>query len=201
VLDSNLDSHGIVQGCRNAEVEVISGARWLALRGPADHDKFLAVKAFDLEPQAAVAGRVGGIGAFRDDALELQLAGLLMEGRTLSAVVIAVMQGRRHTRQQRGKPRLALDQRPGADVVAVEMQKVENKKHQPGCVTGIRRGLDHAKGGDAVGEDAAQLAVEIGLARAERRHGRGDRRIFMGPVEAVRVSNRTSPRSRRACMR
>ena len=36
---------------------------------------------------------------------------------------------------------------------------------------------------DAVGPDAAQLAVEIGLARAERRHRRGDRRIFMRPVE------------------
>jgi hypothetical protein len=34
------------------------------------------------------------------------------------------------------------------------------------------------------GEDATQFAVEIGLARAKRRHGRGDRRISMGPVEA-----------------
>jgi len=38
--------------------------------------------------------------------------------------------------------------------------------------------------GDAVGADAAQFAVEIGLARAERRHGPGDRRVFVGPVEA-----------------
>ena len=30
---------------------------------------------------------------------------------------------------------------------------------------------------------AAQLAVEIGFARLERRHGLGDRRIFMRPVE------------------
>jgi hypothetical protein len=33
------------------------------------------------------------------------------------------------------------------------------------------------------GKNAAQFAVEIGLARAERRHRRGDRRIFTGPVE------------------
>jgi hypothetical protein len=39
--------------------------------GPADDDKFLAVKAFDLEPQATVGGGIGCIGAFRDDALEL----------------------------------------------------------------------------------------------------------------------------------
>jgi hypothetical protein len=31
---------------------------------------------------------------------------------------------------------------------------------------------------------AAQLAVEIGFARLERRHGLGDRRIFVRPVEA-----------------
>jgi hypothetical protein len=33
------------------------------------------------------------------------------------------------------------------------------------------------------GAYAAQLAVEIGLARPERRHGIGDRRIFVCPVE------------------
>jgi hypothetical protein len=52
VLDSDLDSRGIIQGCRKAEVEVISRAGGIALRGPADHDKFLAVEAFDLEPDA-----------------------------------------------------------------------------------------------------------------------------------------------------
>src|SRR5689334_21766834 len=105
-----MDSHGIVQGCRNAEAEVTSGARWLALRGPADHDEFLAVEAFDLEPDAAVAGRVGRIGAFRDDALELQLAGLFMKRRAMATMIIAVMKRRRDALQQGGKPRLALDQ-------------------------------------------------------------------------------------------
>jgi hypothetical protein len=69
-----------------------------------------------------------------DDALELQFAGLFMESRALAAVIIAVVQGLRDTRQQRGKPRLALDQRPGADIVAVEMQKVEDEVYQSGRV-------------------------------------------------------------------
>ena len=47
-----------------------------------------------------------------------------------------------------------------------EMQKVEDEIHQPGRVAGIR------------------FAIEIGLARAERRHGLGDRRILVRPVEA-----------------
>ncbi len=43
---------------------------------PANHDEFGAVEAFDLAPQAAVAGRIGRIDAFRDDALDLHRAGL-----------------------------------------------------------------------------------------------------------------------------
>src|SRR5262249_16837427 len=47
----------------------------------------------------------------------------------------------------------------------------------------IRSELDDVERSDAVGSDAAQFAVEIGLARIERRHGLGDRRVFMGPVQ------------------
>jgi len=34
-----------------------------------------------------------------------------------------------------------------------------------------------------VSADAAQFAVEIGLASVERRHGARDRQVFSGPVE------------------
>ena len=50
-----------------------------------------------------------------------------------------------------------------ADVIAVEMQKIENKKHQSRGVARIRRGLDHAERAAAIRTHAAQLAVEIGL--------------------------------------
>ena len=58
------------------------------------------------------------------------------------------------------------------------------KYTQPGRVASVRCGLDHAERGDAVRKRAAQFAVEIGLVRIERRHGLGDRRVFMRPVEA-----------------
>jgi hypothetical protein len=99
-------------------------------------------------------------------------------------MIVAVMQGRPCARQQFGQPRLALDQRQRGHVLAVEMQQIENEIHQPGRVAGVRRGLDHAEGRDAVREGAAQFAVGIGLARIERRHGFGDGRIFVRPVEA-----------------
>ena len=87
------------------------------------------MQAFDLDPQPAVAGRVRRIGALRDDALERQLAGLLMERRAPAVVLIAVMQRRRGVRHQRGEPCLAFDQRPRADILAVKMQKIENEEH------------------------------------------------------------------------
>jgi len=62
------------------------------------------------------------------------------------------------------------------------MQKVEDEVNQPDRVAGVRCRLDHAERGDAVAEDAAQFAVDIGSARTERRHRRGDRRVFVGPV-------------------
>jgi len=62
--------------------------------GPADHDKLRAVEAFDLAPEAAIAGRIGCIGAFRGDALDMHGAGFLVKGRALRDDVVAVMQAR-----------------------------------------------------------------------------------------------------------
>ena len=71
------------------------------------------------------------------------------------------------------------------EILAVEVQKIEQEEHEAGGVAGVGRQLDHAERGDAVGAHAAQFAVEIGLARVERRHRPGDLRIFGGPVEPV----------------
>jgi hypothetical protein len=54
-----------------------------------------------------------------------------MEGRAPAAVIVAVVQRGRDTGQQFGEPRLALDQRPRADVVTVEMEQVEDEEDQP----------------------------------------------------------------------
>ena len=61
--------------------------------GPADHHEFLAMQAFDFDPQAAVAGRVGRIGAFRDDALERHRAGVLVKLAAAPDLMVAVLQG------------------------------------------------------------------------------------------------------------
>ena len=124
-----------------------------------------------------------------------------MERPAVPGLVIAVVQGRTRLGQQFGELRLALDERPRGDVVAVEIQKIEQEEHQRRGVAAVRRKLDRAERGDAVGAHAAQLAVEIGLAGAERRHGGGDRRVLMRPIEpgAGEQPHRAMIEAGRAC--
>jgi hypothetical protein len=63
------------------------------------------------------------------------------------------------------------------------VEKIEEEEDQRRRVTAVGGELDDAEGGEAVGADTAQFAVEIGLARVELRDGFGDRRILTGPVE------------------
>ena len=88
---------------------------------------------------------------------------------------------------------------PGRKPKLTEGQMVafEQEEDERGGIAAIGRRLDHAEGGGAVGTHAAELAVEIGLPGGNRCDGCGDR-VQSSPV---RVSNRTAPRSRRACMR
>lgn len=65
-------------------------------------------------------------------------------------LVIAAMHGRARIRQQSCKTRLALNQRPRAEILAVEMEKIEEAGDERGGVAAVGRRLDHAERGDAV---------------------------------------------------
>jgi hypothetical protein len=131
----------------------------------------------------AIAGRIGRIGAFRDDALDLHRAGLVVKSRTLPDDMVAVVGAWRSIREQGPETLLPLDQGALAQILAVEMEKVEQKEDQRRRVAAVRCQLDDIEHSDAVGTDAAQFAVEVSLASSELRHSFGDRRIFVGPVE------------------
>ena len=64
------------------------------------------------------------------------------------------------------------------------MEKVEQEINQRIAVACVRRVLDQAEGGRAVGPHPAQFPVEIGLAGGERCDRGGNRRVFMCPVES-----------------
>ena len=63
----------------------------LRIRSAANYE-LLAVKALQLDPDAAVARRIGLIGALGDGALEAEFAGLGAELRTAASDVLAVAQ-------------------------------------------------------------------------------------------------------------
>jgi len=134
--------------------------------GPADDDKFITVQAFDLAPQAAIARRVDGIDAFGDDPLDRHFAGMFVKGRAPPDVVIAVVERRTARRQQRGEPFLALENGLRSEILAVEVDQIEQEEHECRGVAGIGGELNDAEARDAVGGDAAQFAVEIGLRQA-----------------------------------
>jgi hypothetical protein len=81
------------------------------------------------------------------------------------------------------KQRLALDKRQGCRVAAVEMQKIEGVKDQAHAARPIGRGLGHGEVRQAVVDDAAQFAVEIGGLRAHGCERRKRAWIFGAPVE------------------
>jgi hypothetical protein len=75
---------------------------------PANHYELLPVLAFDLDPQPAIAGRIGHFSTLRDDALQRHFADLRVELRTTNDLVIAVLERRADIRQQTTKPFLSL---------------------------------------------------------------------------------------------
>ena len=107
-----------------------------------------------------------------------------MEPAAMPDLVIAIVQGRVCIRQQFGEPRLALDERPRIEILAVEVQKIEQEEDERRRVAAVACELVDVERDDAFETHAAHLAVERGLALIERRQAFGDRRIFMRPIEA-----------------
>jgi hypothetical protein len=107
-----------------------SGSAASPRRGPADYDKFRAVETFDLAPQAAVAECPGRIDAFRDDALDMHRASFVMKFRAMPDDVVAIAQAGPGVCEQCAEPLLALDQRLRAEILFVEVKKIEQEEDQ-----------------------------------------------------------------------
>src|SRR5580700_808630 len=89
--------------------------------------------------------------------------------RRASDLVIAELQRQACVRQKLPKALLPLVDRLRADSLAVEMEKVKQEEDKRLVIPRVRCVLDQIEGGGAVGPDAAQLPVEIGLLGRERR--------------------------------
>ena len=99
--------------------------------GEADDHELLAIAAFDFEPAAAAARPVGLGPALRDDALELEAAGLAKEVRPAIDLMIAVAQHPlRLPRNDLGECGLAVLERRAGQVPAVAIKQIEGEEAQ-----------------------------------------------------------------------
>lgn len=98
--------------------------------------------------------------SFRDDAFQAQPAGVLEDHLALLAEVLAEAQGGRGACEQLPQPRLALDQRRAAQVVAVEIEKVEKIEDEAVGAAFAEVGLEGAEIRRAAAGFHHHLAVE-----------------------------------------
>jgi hypothetical protein len=106
-----------------------------------------------------------------------------MKRRPLVDLVIAVADRAVPALEESGEPRLAVRQWQRHQILAVEMDQVEDEIDQVRAALPFRGVLDQREGGHAVRPHPAKLAIEIGLPGRYREERRGDSRIFAGPVE------------------
>ena len=87
-----------------------------------------------------------------------------MKGTPSANLVIVIPQQVRCTGEQRFQPRLAIDQGEHHQVFPIQKQQVEQEEDQQ-SLAGITGVLDQVESRSAVWEDAAKLAVQIGILR------------------------------------
>ena len=114
---------------------------------------------------------------------------VFVKGVAVPELVIAELQQRVRIPQQVVKALLALPQRPRADVVAIEVQEVEQEEYQRPVIACLGRGLYEAERGRAVEAKPAQLPVEIRLSRPE-----GPPIDMLEPLQDARYAERAARR-------
>jgi hypothetical protein len=95
----------------------------------------------------AIAGRVGRIDPFRDDPFHFQGAGAVVKGLPAADLVIAVVQRRNRARKQVTKTLLPIRKRQRVNGFAIEVEEIEQEKHQSIAIAAVRCILDQAEGG------------------------------------------------------
>src|SRR5205807_5858552 len=128
-------------------------------------------------PQTAIARRVERIDPLRNDPFHFQGAGTVVESLAAPDLMVTEVQRRTRAQEQVEKTLLPIPKRQRVNGFAVEVEEIEQEKHESIAVAAVRCILDQAEGGGAIGANAAQLAVEIGLPRRQRFDRGRDRRV------------------------
>src|SRR5579862_5933723 len=151
-----------------------------------DHEFLLAVT-LDLDEIVRTAGPVGRVAQLGDDALEIELLGLIENDAAVAIKVFdradrAVISCRQQTLQFG----LALDQRQPSEIAAIKIQKIKHVIDEAIAAAGFQIGLQQRKARQAFLILDDKLAVEersVGLELGDRR---GDR------LETVRPDRKST---------
>ena len=189
----------VVVGAEQQRAQPDARARRLA---PADDDELLAARALDLEPGAGASRFVAGVAALRDHALHTALACALEERRAVTADVVAVAQRRRARRvaEELRQQALALEQRRTAQVVAVEVQQIEEEEMKTATVL-AQRFLQRLEARSPALVEHDRLTVEERGVERQLRERLRERRKRSVQSSPPRVISRTLPRSIRPSRR
>jgi hypothetical protein len=123
------------------------------------------------------------------NALQTALAGMGEDGRTVALEVLSELDPERRFVEQLFEPGLAGIERPGAPVLAVELQKVEGIEEGLPIIRPAMQLLEHGYAG-LIATDC--LTIDRRGCRRQRRHGRVDARIALSPIE-VAAGEQTHP--------
>jgi hypothetical protein len=88
---------------------------------------------------------------------------VFVKGSPAPDLMIAELKRGARMRQERAEALFPLFKRHRADGFAIEMEEIEQEEDQSIAVTSVRCVLDQVERGRAVGPDATELAIEIGL--------------------------------------
>ena len=94
---------------------------------PADDDEFAAIEAFGFDPGAAVVGEIAAIDALGDDAFEAMSAGGAAERLAVAGFMGAECDSVRRLLEEGREACLAVEERQGGEVFAVEIEEIEDE--------------------------------------------------------------------------
>ena len=165
-----------------------AGAAGVALAGEgiaADHE-LLLMEALALEPVGTAGGSIGAVGALRNDALGVELAGLVEHGdaggrEVLGELEVVGVGGLKEV----GKELFAVKQRKVARVAAFEVEEIEAKVGKGVAGAFLEGGLQVGEVGGAVRGEDHDLAIEGGGLDGEFGDGGGNGADALGPVQSA----------------
>jgi hypothetical protein len=140
------------------------------------------VRVFHLAPVPRGPGPVGRCQPLRHDPLEPESAGVLEDRRAVFVGVLVEHDAGGQPAQQPLELRLALAERQGSKILAVQFQQIERVKDRAGRKAPVVERFEHS---DADGIGDCSLAVQGERLGAQLGGRRGDCRIAVGPVMAA----------------